>query len=67
MENFLLFVEDISESEVGELFDEEEEGKEKLEGKEDEWDLDLIKKGDNVYYDRFLVEIEDINSLESDL
>lgn len=51
MENFLLFVEDISESEVGELFDEEEEEKEKLEGKEDEWDLDLIKKGDNVYYD----------------
>lgn len=67
MENFLLFVEDISESEVGELFDVEEEEKEKLEGKEDEWDLDLIKKGDNVYYDRFLVEIEDINSLESDL
>lgn len=29
MENFLLFVEDISESEVGELFDEEEEEKEK--------------------------------------
>lgn len=67
VENPLSPAEDISESEAGELSDEEEEGKEKPESKEDEWDLDLTKKGDNVHHDRPLAETEDINSPESDL
>lgn len=67
VENPLSPAEDISESEAGELSDEEEEEKEKPEGKEDEWDLDLTKKGDNVHHDRPLAETEDINSPESDL
>ncbi|XP_061162933.1 zinc finger CCCH domain-containing protein 18-like [Saccostrea echinata] len=73
VDNPLSPAEDISESEAGELSDNEEEeeekdvGKAKIQDEEEDWNLDLTKQGDNVQSDRPLADAEDINSPESDL
>ncbi|XP_048731663.2 zinc finger CCCH domain-containing protein 18-like isoform X2 [Ostrea edulis] len=71
VDNPLSPAEDISDSEAGELSDDEEGGEKEEYGDKDDdiddWDLDLTKKGDNVQNDRPFAETEDINSPESDL